>query len=93
MILMKFRIKPKNIFVILIAAYVCYIFVNQQITMRNINQQINDKHAEEQKLKEKNIKLQDEVKMSTSDMYIEKLAREKLGFIKQGETPVINVKN
>jgi cell division protein FtsB len=31
--------------------------------------------------------------MSTSDMYIEKLARERLGFIKQGETPVINIKN
>lgn len=28
--------------------------------------------------------------MSASDIYIEKLAREKLGLIKQGETPVID---
>ena len=31
--------------------------------------------------------------MSKSDMYIEKLARERLGLIKQGETPVIDSKN
>lgn len=89
----KIQIKAKNIVALLLIAYVCYIFVNQQITMWNIKKQINDKYAEEQKIKEKNTKLQDEVKMSTSDMYIEKLARERLGFIKQGETPVINIKN
>ncbi|WP_446898052.1 FtsB family cell division protein [Clostridium sp. LBM24168] len=89
----KAKIKIKNIVALLLTLYVSYIFVNQQITMWNIKKQINDKYAEEQKMKEKNIKLQDEIKMSTSDMYIEKLARERLGFIKQGETPVINIKN
>ncbi|WP_416175675.1 FtsB family cell division protein [Clostridium sp.] len=87
------KIKPKNVIVLLLALYVGYIFVSQQITMWNIKKEINNKYVEEQKIKQKNIKLQDEVKMSTSDMYIEKLARERLGFIKQGETPVINIKN
>lgn len=89
----KVKIKAKNIIVLVLILYVVYIFVEQQITMTNIKKQISNKYAEEQTVKEKNTKLQDEVKMSTSDMYIEKLAREKLGFIKQGETPVINVKN
>ncbi|MCH3965626.1 MAG: septum formation initiator family protein [Clostridium sp.] len=89
----RIKIKVKNIAALLLTIYVCYIFINQQITMWNIKKQINDKYAEEQKMKEKNIKLQDEIKMSKSDMYIEKLARERLGFIKQGETPVINIKN
>lgn len=90
---MKRKIKGKNVIFVLIVSYVCYIFVSQQITMRNIKNQIADKKIEEQKSKEKNQKLQDEVKMSKSDMYVEKLARERLGLIKQGETPVIDTKN
>jgi cell division protein FtsB len=58
--------------------------------MQNIKKQIVERKTEEQKLKVKNQKLQDEIKMSASDIYIEKLAREKLGLIKQGETPVID---
>lgn len=90
---MKVKFKAKNIIVILLVLYACYIFVNQQITIRNIKKQISNKNIEEKRVKEKGIKLQEEVNMSTSSMYIEKLAREKLGFIKQGETPVINIKN
>ena len=30
------------------------------------------------------------MQLSKTDKYIEKLAREKLGLIKEGETPVIN---
>jgi cell division protein FtsB len=61
--------------------------------MQKIKNQIADKKIEESKIKEKYQKLQDEVKMSKTDMYIEKLARERLGLIKQGETPVIDSKN
>lgn len=61
--------------------------------MHNIKEQIAERRTDEQRAKVKNQRLQDEVKMSVSDMYIEKLAREKLGLIKQGETPVINNKN
>ncbi len=91
--IMNKKIKGKSVIFVLIVSYVCYIFVSQQITMRNIKNQIADKKIEEQKAKEKNRKLQDEVKMSKSDMYIEKLARERLGLIKKGETPVIDTKN
>lgn len=91
--LMKVRIKWKNIFFLLIILYVVYIFISQQITMCNIKKQIAERKAEETRIKQKNQKLQDEVKMSTSDAYIEKLAREKLGLINEGETPVIDKKN
>lgn len=90
---MSNKIKGKNVIFVLILCYVCYIFVSQQITMHKIKNQISDKKEEQQKVKEKNQKLQDEVKMSKSDMYIERLARERLGLIKQGETPVIDSKN
>lgn len=73
--------------------YACYIFINQQIAIHKIKNEITQKKLEEQKVKDKNKKLQDEVKMSESDMYIEKLARERLGLIKQGEIPVIDTKH
>jgi cell division protein FtsL len=90
---MKKKIKGKNIIFAFLLCYVCYIFINQQITMHKIKDEIANKKLEEQKVKEKNKKLQDEVKMSKSSMYIEKLARERLGLTKQGETPVIDSKN
>lgn len=90
---MKKKFKPKKLLYVFIFAYVCYIFASQQVTMYRIKKQIADKQLQEQKIKEKNEKLQDEVKMSKTDDYVEKLARERLGLIKQGETPVINAKN
>jgi cell division protein FtsL len=90
---MSKKIKGKNVIFTLIICYVLYVFISQQVTMQKIKNQIADKKIEELKVKDKNQKLQDEVKMSKSDMYIEKLARERLGLIKQGETPVIDSKN
>lgn len=90
---MRKKIKGKNIIFAFLICYACYIFINQQITMHKIKDDIASKKIEEQKTKEKNKKLQDEVKMSKTDMYIEKLARERLGLTKQGETPVIDTKN
>lgn len=61
--------------------------------MYSIQKQINLAKQEEQTVKTKNLELKDEVKMSKSDSYIEKLARERLGLIKEGETPVIDSSN
>ena len=58
--------------------------------MYSINRQIEQMTQEEKIVLDKNLKLKDEVKMSKSDSYIEKLARERLGLIKPGETPVID---
>ncbi|MFL0195150.1 septum formation initiator family protein [Clostridium sp. WILCCON 0269] len=90
---MKIKIKWKNIIFLLIIIYMVYIFINQQITMINIRKQIAERKLEQMRIKDKNQKLQDEIKMSTSNTYIEKLAREKLGLINEGETPVIDKKN
>lgn len=77
----------------IVAINVCYIFVNQQLTMRRIQSRIEDKAVESQKIKSQNEKLQNEIKISQSDKYSEKLAREKLGLIKEGEIPVVNSSN
>ncbi|GAA0726012.1 septum formation initiator family protein [Clostridium malenominatum] len=87
---MKKRSKLNNLLFCVIIVYICFVFGKQQITIKNIKSQIDEKNLEVEKLKEKNKTLQEEVDMSKSDSYIEKLAREKLNLIKPGENAVIN---
>lgn len=88
---MKKKFTFKKLVVLLCVAYVGFTLVQQQITMGKIMTETNNAQKEISVLKEKNDKLQDEVKMINSDMYWEKRARER-NFIKDGETPVINNK-
>jgi cell division protein FtsL len=90
---MRRKQKIRIIIFLLIFGNICYIFISQQVKMYSIQKQITLQQKEEQIVKGKNQKLQDEIKMSKTDAYIEKLAREKLGLIKEGETPVIDTKN
>lgn len=86
----KFSIK--KIGLLLIALYVGFTFINQQIIMFRQYKDIDNYTSELQAAQEKNQKLQDEIKLSQDSRYIEKLAREKLGLIKEGESPVIDSK-
>ncbi len=86
---MKKKVSLRKVLIVLFSAYVCYIIGSTQISMIKIRKELNVRQQELTKLQEKNEKLQDEVKMSKTDDYIEKLARERLGMIKDGETPVI----
>ena len=90
---MRRKQKVKFIIFLLIFVNVCYIFISQQVKMYSINKQMEQMEQDEQSVLDKNQKLKDEVKMSKSDSYIEKLARERLGLIKPGETPVIDSSN
>jgi cell division protein FtsB len=83
------KLKLKRIFIIFASVYIGYILASTQVSIIKIKKELGVKQQEFEKLKEKNQKLQDEVNMSKTDAYIEKLARERLGLIKEGETPVI----
>lgn len=83
----KFRLR--NLLIVAAVLYVGYVFVSTQLAMNKIKHEINVKQQELAKLKDKNQKLQDEVDMSKTDSYIEKLARERLGLVKPGEAPVV----
>lgn len=87
---MRKRFMWKYLVIGFVVINVCYILINQQIKMYKIQTQINAKTVETQNKKIQNQELQDEIKMAQSDKYTEKLAREKLGLIKEGEIPVIN---
>ena len=72
------------IFVIFVANY-----IKQEITIRRIQEEIVNSQEELQELKNKNIDLESELKTANeSNDYLEKLARERLGMIKDGEKVV-----
>ncbi|WP_127837168.1 FtsB family cell division protein [Clostridium prolinivorans] len=79
----------KKVLLVLAAVYIGYILISTQLAMNKIKKELTVSQQELIKLKDKNQKLQDEVNLSKTDAYIEKLARERLGLIKEGETPVI----
>jgi cell division protein FtsB len=87
---MKRKLDIKFLLKIFVILYAFYIIISQQITMQRQKVEISNWQQELQKVKEENLRLQDEVKISKEDKYIQKLAREKLGLIKEGETPIID---
>ena len=90
---MKKKFRFKSIILVLVMMYVSYLLIQQQVTMSRQKSELQKYTVELQKKKEKNKILQDEVELSKTDKYIEKLAREILGLVKEGETPVMDNKN
>ena len=72
------------IFIIFVANY-----IKQEFTIKRIQADIINSQEELQELKSKNIELESDLKKANeSNEYLEKLARERLGMIKDGEKVV-----
>ncbi|MGH4118962.1 FtsB family cell division protein [Clostridium sp.] len=90
---MKKKFSIKTIVLAFVLVYVFYVLIQQQITMVRQKKDIQKYNVELQKKVGENKLLRDEVELSKSDKYLEKLAREILGLVKEGETPVMDKKN
>lgn len=87
---MKFKFKLKKLLLIILVVYLGYTYINQQILINEKKALLNDCKVELNEMEIENQNLMDEVKMSNTYSYVERLAREKLGLIKEGETVVVN---
>lgn len=87
---MSKKSKLKIIILVIFVVNIGYIFINQELTMSRIKKDIRTKQDTVNKLSSENRKLQDEIKLTKTDKYAEKLARERLGLVKEGEVPVID---
>lgn len=86
---MKKRLTLKNLIIILLFAVFIFSYIRQEITMNRIRKDIDTSQQQLEELKEKNDKLQVELKKAETDKeYLEKLARERLGMVKEGEKVV-----
>lgn len=85
--------KIKKIGVAFIFLYVCYILLSQQITIKNKRAELENYNAELKAVTEEYKELKDKTELTKTNRYVERLAREKLGLIKEGENTVIQQKN
>lgn len=89
---MKRFINKKKILIFLSIVYIGYVLVSQQVIMHEQKNEISKWNTELGKVKMENQKLKDEVTISGKEIYLEKLAREKLGLVKKGEETIIDKK-
>ncbi|GAA0781834.1 FtsB family cell division protein [Hathewaya limosa] len=89
---MKRFINKKKILIFLSIVYIGYVLISQQVIMHEQKNEISKWNTELGKVKMENQKLKDEVTISGKEIYLEKLAREKLGLVKKGEETIIDKK-
>ena len=80
----------KKIIIVGCIIFFVFSYIRQNVAMNRIQKEIDNKQLQLDEVNQKNERLQDEVEKINSDSpdYLEKLAREKLGMIKPGETVV-----
>ena len=78
--------KINKVIIIVIFAVFIFSLIRQGVALKRIKENLSVERQNLNQLKEENEKLQAEVESAQSDHeYIEKLARERLGLIKDGE--------
>ncbi|MFS8572773.1 MAG: septum formation initiator family protein [Clostridia bacterium] len=88
----RIRVKPR-FFVLLgvffLTVYLVYGYVDGFRRMRAMRAELERVRAEIARYEALNAQLRKELEHYNSDAYIERVAREELGLVKPGETPVI----
>ncbi|HEY5560565.1 MAG TPA: septum formation initiator family protein [Clostridiaceae bacterium] len=89
---MKKRLKLHRLIYLGVSGYIAFVLIHQQILIHSIKVEQISRMDQITKLKSKNemLKGQEKTYESNPDLYYEKLAREKLGLVKQDETPIVN---
>lgn len=87
---MREKFTLKKLILTIVVLYAIVSVISQQIKITKINQEITAQEKQLEELKDKNAKLQEEVEFSKTDAYLERMTRERLGYIKPGEVPVLN---
>lgn len=90
---MRKKLNIKTILIVVMVLYVGSLFISQRVNAYKLKQDISKQQKELAKLKDINQRLQDEVEMSKTESYMERLARERLGLVKDREIPIINSSN
>ena len=83
---MKKRLTLNKVIIIVIFAVFIFSLIRQGVALKRFKENLSVERQNLNQLKEENEKLQAEVESAQSNHeYIEKLARERLGLIKDGE--------
>ncbi|WP_347489701.1 FtsB family cell division protein [Desulfoscipio sp. XC116] len=83
------RSKLPMIIITLLMLYICFSLGSRFDQLYAMQRNLDDMQAEIKDLREKNVGLYEQVKMLQSNDYIEQVAREKLGLVKEGEARIV----
>jgi cell division protein FtsB len=75
----------------LLLAYLVISFGSQFSKLSVMQRDVQSIQLQVQDMKQNNTVLREELRLAQSDAYIEKIAREKIGLVKPGETRVVTV--
>ena len=87
----KKRINPFSVFLLLFIIYTIIILGSQQVRLYRFEKDITNVTETIMQAEIQKDKLRQQIELMNTDEYIEKIARDKLGLIKQGEIPYIAV--
>ena len=89
----KLKFRTKLLFVVLFLGYFLSIVIQQEIEMHSQQARIDDLRQEISQVQHYNETLTRQIKHTQSDEYIEQAARDRLGWVKEGETIFIEKNN
>lgn len=86
---LKFRLGGPTVILFILLGFIFYSFGGQAIEMYNVRHEINKIREQMDELKVKNAELRKQVEQLNSSAFIEREAREKLGYVKPGEKIIL----
>ncbi|HHW71049.1 MAG TPA: septum formation initiator family protein [Clostridiales bacterium] len=91
----RYVIKPriKVVVMLFIFVYLATIFVKQEFILREQNKETCKLETQIEQVREENSDLERQIEYTQSESYIERMAREKLGWVREGEKVFIEEKN
>ena len=84
--------KPSRLFCLIILFLVVYLifsFTRVFLAINRLEEEVRVAEKELKTLEQSNQELEEEIQLLHTDEYIERLAREKMGLVKEGEIPYI----
>lgn len=87
------KINLKTLFLIILIAYFTVIFIRQELASARLNKEIAKVNLQLSAIKEQGERLKEQLEMSKTNPqgFSERQARERLGYIKENETPVMSI--
>ena len=91
--MMKKKINIKTLFTSILIAYFVVVFIRQELVSARLNKEIGKTILQLEAVKEQGERLKEQLEMSRTnpERFGERQARERLGYIKENETPVMPI--
>lgn len=89
---LKFKLGGPGLIFLVILGFIFYSFGGQMFELYTVQDEMKNIKTQMQELQNKNVELRKQVEQLSSDAYIEREAREKLGLVKPGEKIILETK-